>query len=197
MNLPTPSVRHLGLIALLVAAVAHHSEAVSANGRFDFAGTGSGVQTGGINTLTFNNPMIFTFGSGDFSGIPGGTPAAFAPISWTGTGMSATLVGSSSPEWTIVSGGTTYQFSLLSLTNAGMDASQVFLAGLGVVTLSGAIARDPTPYSFLFQGTGIGFSYTISVLSVPEPKTVALLAFGGAALGIWRRRRSQPIQQFI
>jgi hypothetical protein len=180
---------------LLVAAVAHHSEAVSANGTFAFAGTGSGMQTGGTSTLTFNNPMIFTFGSGDFSGLSG-TPAAFAPISWTGTGMSATLVSSGSPEWTIVSGGTTYQFSLLSLTSASMDPSQFFLAGLGVVTLSGAIARDPTLHSFLFQGSRDVFSYTISVLSVPsvpEPKAVAFLAFGAAALVIWRRRRSQRI----
>jgi hypothetical protein len=192
MNLTTPSVRHLCLIALLVAAVAHHSEAVSANGTFAFAGTGSGMQMGGTSTLTFNNPMIFTFGSGDFSGLSG-TPAAFAPISWTGTGMSATLVSSGSPEWTIVSGGTTYQFSLLSLTSASMDPSQVFLVGLGVVTLSGAIVRDPTPYSLLLSGSTSINSYAISLLGVPEPKTVAFLVFGGAALVIWRRRRSQRI----
>jgi hypothetical protein len=162
------------------------AQEIPITGEVFFTGSGSGMQSGGISTLTFNNPMTFTFGTGDYSVISPGTPATFAPISWTGSGPSAMLTAPVTPEWTIIFGGSTYQFDLLAVSSATMTSTEVSLTGTGVAFISGTINRDPTPRLFSLEGTGTGFTYTIAV---PEPQTIALLVSGVAVALLWARRR--------
>ena len=186
MNTYTQYLKHLCLAAVMLAtATTQHAQEIPITGGAFFIGSGSGMQSGGISTLTFNNPMTFTFGSGDYSVITSGTPATFAPISWTGSGPSAMLTAPVTPEWTIIFGGSTYQFSLLAVSSATMTSTEVSLSGTGVATISGATTRDPTPYQFSLEGTGSGFNYTITV---PEPQTIALLVSGVAVVLLCARR---------
>ena len=190
MNKYTQYLKHLCLAAVMLAtAPTQHAQEIPITGAAFFTGSGSGMQSGGISTLTFNNPMTFTFGTGDYSVIMPGTPATFAPISWTGSGTSAMLTAPVNPEWTIIFGGSTYQFSLLALSSGTMTSTGVSLTGTGVATVSGATTRDPSPYQFSLEGTGSGFNYTIVV---PEPQTIALLV-SGVAVVLWWARRCQRI----
>ena len=189
MNKYTQYLKHLCLAAVMLAtAPTQHAQEIPITGAAFFTGSGSGMQSGGISTLTFNNPMTFTFGTGDYSVITPGTPATFAPISWTGSGPSAMLTAPVTPEWTIIFGGSTYQFDLLAVSSATMTSTGVSLTGTGVATVSGATTRDPTPYQFSLEGTGSGFNYTIAV---PEPQTIALLVSGVAVVLLWARRRQR------
>ena len=186
MNKYTQYLKHLCLAAVtLTTATTQHAQEIPITGEAFFTGSGFGMQSGGISTLTFNNPMTFTFGTGDYSVITPGTPATFAPISWTGSGPSAMLTAPVTPEWTIIFGGSTYQFDLLAVSSATMTSTGVSLSGTGVATVSGATTRDPTPYQFSLEGTGSGFNYTIAV---PEPQTIALLVSGVAVVLLWARR---------
>ena len=189
MNKYTQYLKHLCLAAVMfTTATTQDAEEIPITGEAFFTGSGFGMQSGGISTLTFNNPMTFTFGTGDYSVITPGTPATFAPISWTGSGPSAMLTAPVTPEWTIIFGGSTYQFSLLALSSGTMTSTGVSLTGTGVATVSGATTRDPTPYQFSLEGTGSGFNYTIAV---PEPQTIALLISGVAVVLWWARRRQR------
>src|SRR5437879_6879697 len=90
MNKYTQYLKHLCLAAVMLAtATTQDAEEIPITGAAFFTGSGFGMQSGGISTLTFNNPMTFTFGTGDYSVITPGSPATFAPISWSGDGQSA------------------------------------------------------------------------------------------------------------
>jgi hypothetical protein len=88
---------------------------------------------------------------GDYLGIPSGTTANWAPISWSGSGVNAMLVSTNTPEWTIVFAGTAYQFNLQSLDNATMNTGAFALSGTGVATMTGALNREPTLYRFTLR----------------------------------------------
>ncbi|MDQ6626493.1 MAG: VPDSG-CTERM sorting domain-containing protein [Verrucomicrobiota bacterium] len=185
----------LGTAALMSGMMSQSAQAIPINGSIGFNGSGFGTQSGGTSTLTFNNPMTVDIRQGDYTGIPTGTSATFAPISWTGSGTSAVLTSSNSPEWTIVFGGTTYQFSLLSLTSATLTGGAVSLQGNGIATIAGAINRDPTFASFSVQGTGNNFTFTIVQSStsangqaVPDGGS-AIALLGVAVMGIEVLRR--------
>jgi len=185
----------LGTAALVSGLLSQSAQAVPINGSIGFNGSGSGTTTGATSTLTFNNPMTVDIRIGDYAGIPVGTTANFAPISWTGSGNSAVLTSANSPEWTLTSGGTTYTFNLLSLTNASLQAGAVSLSGQGVATISGAINRDPTFATFSVQGTGNSFTFTIvqsstsaSGRAVPDGGS-AIALLGAAVMGLEVLRR--------
>ena len=188
MNKSTRRATRLCLLAIALATIGR-ANAIPIVGSTQFSGTATGMQSGGISTLTLDNPMTFTFGTVDYSGIASGTPAVFAPISWTGSGFAAMLTSSNNPEWTIVAGGTTYQFSLLSLSSATMTSTGFSLVGGGISTITGGINRDPTFTEFTLQGTGSGFNYTIGV--VPEPEAIVFLALGAAVLLLFAKRRQR------
>lgn len=163
MRLPSTAFALLALTASLSGFANQNAHAVPINGSLGFNGSGSGSQAGGISTLTFNNSGTVDIRIGDYVGIPSGTPVNFAPISWSGSGTSAVLTSSNSPQWTVTSGGVTYQFSLLSLVNATINPATgtVSLSGRGTATISGAINRDPTSANFSVAGTGTNLTFNI------------------------------------
>lgn len=198
MKLSQTALAVLAAAALASGLISQSAQAIPINGSIGFNGSGFGTQTGGTSTLTFNNPMTVDQHLGDYSPIPSGTTANFAPISWTGTGTGAVLTSSNSPEWTITFNGTTYQFNLLSLTDATMNAAAgtVSLSGTGVATIAGAVNRDPTFANFSVQGTGNNFTFTIVQSStsangaaVPDGgSAIALLGVAVMGLEVLRRK---------
>jgi len=186
----------LGTALVMSGLLSQSAQAVPINGSIGFNGSGFGSTSGGTSTLTFNNPMTVDMKFGDYAGIPSGTTANFAPISFTGSGNTAVLTSSNSPQWTLTSGGTTYRFNLLSLTTATLASTTVSLSGQGVATISGAINRDPTFASFSVQGTGNSFTFTIiqsstsaSGQQVPDGgSAIALLGVAVMGLEVLRRK---------
>ena len=82
MNKYTQYLKHLCLAAvMLTTATTQDAEEIPITGEAFFTGSGFGMQSGGISTLTFNNPKTFTFGTGDYSVITPGTPAIWFSIS--------------------------------------------------------------------------------------------------------------------
>jgi hypothetical protein len=176
------------LIAAFVGVSTHAVEAVPINGSIDFSGNASGTQNGATSTLTFANPRSVTSRTGDYLGVPLGTTANWAPISWTGSGTNAVLTPGPQLEWQFTVNGTTYNFTLASLSSATMTSNMVSVVGSGILTISGAFNRDPTNGTFNVQGTGSNFVFSIGQ-SVPETgSAVALLAIASAGLESLRRK---------
>ncbi len=190
----------LGTAALMSGFLSQSAEAAAINGSIGFNGSGFGSQSGGTSTLTFNNPMTVDIRTGDYGpsggNVPMGTTANFAPIKWTGSGNSAVLTSSNSPEWIFTVAGTTYSFNLLSLTSATMTGGAVSLQGTGVSFITGAFNRDPTFATFSVQGTGNNFTFEIvqsstsnSGQAVPDGgSAIALLGIGVMGLEVLRRK---------
>ena len=146
----------VGSAALISGLLAENARAQAVTGSIGFHGGATITQGGGTSTFTFGNPWSVEIRTGDYSGIPMGTAANFAPISWSGSGTSAVLTSNNSPEWTINFGGTTYQFSIISLSSATtalvMGQPAVSIIGTGIATIGGAINRQPTYITFAVQG---------------------------------------------
>jgi hypothetical protein len=176
------------LVATFVRVSIHDADGVPINGSIGFSGTAVGTQSGGTSTLTFNNPMSVTSSTGDYSGVALGTPANWAPINWSGSGPGAILVPGPQVEWQFTANGTSFRFTLASLQSATMSSGAVNLHATGILTMTGAINRDPTNGTFNVQGTGNNFVFTIGQ-AVPETgSAVALL--GLAVVGLEMLRRS-------
>ena len=189
MNKLSKSVLPL-LVAGFLRVSIYDVEAIPINGSINFSGTAVGTQSGGTSTLTFNNPMLVTSRTGDYAaaGVPLGTPANWAPISWTGSGTGAALTPGAQLEWQFTSGGTTFQFTLIALQSATMTSNTLTLAGSGILTMNGAFNRDPTNGSFSFQATGNNFTFRIGQ-AVPESgSTIRFLPLALAGLELLRRR---------
>src|SRR4051812_8184326 len=139
-----------GILTIIVTAsvmsgwCGHNAGAAAVNGSIGMDGGGSATTSGSMHTLTFNNPMTTFVRTGDFNGVPLGQPVKFAPMSWFGSGNNAFLTSNNSPEWTINFAGTAYQYSIISVINAVIAQGGVSIVGEGVITISGAITRDPT-----------------------------------------------------
>jgi hypothetical protein len=182
--------------ALLLSLLSLTAQAAPIVGSIGFDGTGSGSTIAGTSTLTFGNPMTVGARIGDYAGVTQPQTVVFAPISWTGSGLTAVLTSVNSPEWTFTQAGTTYSFSLLSLQDATMSQGAVSLSGSGISTISGVINRDATFATFSAQGTGNGFTFQIVQASntsvgqaVPDGgSTVALLGLAIMGLAVVRRK---------
>ena len=212
----TPTLLVLAAIAAVASPLLSQSaQAVAVTGTIGFNGNATGSQVGGASgtsTITFHGPMAVDLRTGDYSGIPVGTTTTFAPISWTGSGTSAVLTSTNTPEWTINFGGTTYQYSIVRLYSAvvgtfmGTEAFNVY--GDGIATISGAFNREPTYLTFSLQGLGGDTFFTIlpdtcipgqcsgGPRLVPEGGSpLTLLVMGFAALAVlsprWRTTRAQ------
>jgi len=156
------------------------------------------AQSGGTTTVTFNNPMHVDFSTDDYTGTIG-SAVNFNPISWTGTGASAVLTSSNSPEWSFTIGLTTYSFDLTHLTSASFGAGNpnaVALSGEGLAKITGF---DDTFATFSLQGTGKGLTFTIlqasntAVPNVPDSgSALALLGLGLIAIEGMRRKLTSP-----
>ena len=203
-----------GLLAFACAAFvaglfAATAEAIPVHGGIAFIGSASGSQSTvmGVtsSTLTFNNPMTVNSRGGDYLGVPPGLLVDFAPISWIGQGNTAVLASNNNPEWMFDHGGSTYRMSLLSLHHGTLDLSTgvVSLSGAGLVFITGAIQRDPSPAFFDVQGFLNNLSFTVltagtcnincgpPAVLVPESgSAVVLLALGVMALILFCRGSS-------
>jgi hypothetical protein len=191
----------LGSAFFSYCILSQSAHAVPISGSIGFHGGATITQAGGTSTLTFTNPLQVDIRMGDYNGIPSGTPVALAPISWTGSGLSAVLVSNNSPEWTINFGGSIYQYSILALQAAFVDTTSgaFSLQGAGFGTISGAINREPTSSTFSIQGIGSQVTFTIVQASgcgcgIPRAtpdggSAIALLGLATAGLEVLRRTR--------
>ena len=185
-----------GALALAALPLA---QAVPIDGTIGFAGFG-GVTTGATNTVTLN-PVQVSYVSGDYAGIsPFFSQATFLPISFIGTGASATLMnGPVEPLWQITAGSIDYRFNLNSLSYANISSNGLnsfTLMGFGTAYMTG---RDATEGNFVIGGFGSNLSFqfasgfgTANGTAVPDGgSTVALLGFAlvGVA-GLHRKLRS-------
>lgn len=182
------------LVALALGAFCQQAGATPINGSLGFFATAnsSGSVSSGTSTITFGNPVETSIAMGDYSGVPALTMTNFASISWTGSGTSAVLTSSNTPEWTFTVAGITYSFDLLSLSSASLDANAVSLHGMGTAHITG---KDDTISSFAVEGTGGNFTFTIVQASnssagvVPDSgSAVALLGLGLLGLEVVRRK---------
>jgi hypothetical protein len=152
------------------------------------------AQGGGTTTVTFNNPLHVDFGTDDYFTTPG-SAVNFNPISWTGSGGSAVLTSSNSPEWSFNIGLITYSFDLTQLTSASFgpgNPNALSLSGEGLAKITGF---ENTFATFSLQGTGKGLTFTIiqasntAVPSVPDTgSALALLGLGLVVLEGLRRK---------
>jgi VPDSG-CTERM motif len=173
------------------------TRAVTIDGTIGFAGFGS-ITTGATNTVSFYNPVQISYASGAYSGAPPlFTQAAFNPISYVGSGGSATLTAPVAPLWSFNSGSTSYSFNLNSLSYADISSySGLYsfsMMGYGTANITG---YDATLGNFVIGGSGQNLSFqfisgsgTANGTAVPDSgSTVALLGFALITVGALSRR---------
>jgi hypothetical protein len=196
--------KNLNLLTLIVSitlgvAATPQARATQISGTIGFSSaphlTGGHVgQSGGTTTVTFNNPMQVDFATDDYTGTVG-SAVNFNPISWTGSGASAVLTSSNSPEWSFNIGLTTYSFDLTHLTSASFgpgNPNALALSGEGVAKITGF---EDTFATFSLQGTGKGLTFTIlqasntAVPNVPDSgSALVLLGLGLVAIEALRTK---------
>ena len=173
---------------VLAIVASPHARATPINGTIGFTSApsltaGQVTQSGGITTVTFDNPIRVDFGTGNYMATVG-SAVDFHPISWSGSGGSAVLTSSNNPEWSFTIGAITYSFDLPDLISASFhpgSPTSLSLSGDGVVKITGF---ENTFATFALQGTGERFTFTIlqaSNTAIPTPddgSAVALLGFG-------------------
>lgn len=131
--------------------------------------------------------------SGVYGSIPGGTPATFAPFTFSPSPASPLQL------WTFTVGATTYSFDVTSVTT---DIQNVYSGGIAYLNVGGTgvgyvTGYSPTPATWSVTGTTANSgSLTItigsSVNAVPEPSAMALALAGLVAGGIFFRRQLKP-----
>ena len=186
----------VGMFAVTIASLT--AQAAIFTGQINFVGGATIDQPIGSAT-TFESffgpsgsggPVVQAGGglpSGAYAGVPGGTAATFsAPFDFASPTLPFGL-------WTFTFGSTTYSFQVNTVT-VDQQIAGVFInvGGTGTGTITG---YDPTPEGWTITGTSVspgGLTITIgnSVIAVPEPSTVALIALGVSALGVALRRKS-------
>jgi len=165
------------------------------SGTISFSGTSmaSGPSGQGVTTVSFADNWSFVAGTGIYSSILPGTPAAFNSFSFTGDGTSVSLTAPVVSLWSLTFAGNTYSFDLLSLTNGHVEQGAMGFTGAGLLHATG---YDDTLGSFSMSGTGNDFTYTLSfvtVSAVPEATSlipIAVLMIGVALWETCRRRRA-------
>jgi hypothetical protein len=174
-----------GLMLLAGAAASVHAQGVMASGTI--VGSGSGPY---IYDLTFNNASGATspIGSVWYAWIPGlfylpGVPtSASAPAGWTASIQSRSVqFFANSAANDIAAGGSLSGFRY----QAAFSPAQLAAAeNSGVsVAYSGGIFSDP------------GVTFTVQIVAVPEPSSLALLLAGTAGLYLVGRRRQRGRRQ--
>jgi len=176
------------VFTVLAIVASPHARATPINGTIGFTSApsltaGQVTQSGGITTVTFDNPIRVDFGTGNYMATVG-SAVDFHPISWSGSGGSAVLTSSNNPEWSFTIGAITYSFDLPHLMSASFQPgspTSLSLSGDGLVKITGF---EDTFATFALQGTGERFTFTIlqaSNTAIPTPddgSAVALLGFG-------------------
>lgn len=123
-----------------------------------------------------SNPgVLASTETGNYLGIPNGTPAAFTPFTFN------PAAGSVIPLWTLTIGATTYSFDATSVTVAYQDSYFLDIAGTGVAHITGMQDTAGTWSITDTGGNGSEPVFTFGAATqvgpiVPEPSTMAILA---------------------
>jgi hypothetical protein len=201
MNKKSRFIAALGALAF-GAYAAQAVPATITGGISFFFGGGTASSAAGTTTISFDNNQTVVGGTGDYLGVPFGTPATFTSVSYTGTGAGAKLTGPILPEWTLtLADGTTYSFDLLSLDNGdtgiGQFSASTVISGTGVAHITG---KTPTTANWNLIGFGGGdgalffflnatsASGTASGIAAPDGGLTAIL-LGLGFLGVAGLRR--------
>lgn len=136
-----------------------NSVPVSVTGTLEQADVGGSIAFNSVLTNTFGN-----FGRVLLSLTPG-----------------ATFVLGSVED---INGGT----PAAALTGGGSGAEVVPAGGVDEIYLGDVFTNGLTDWRIQFAGLDIGDSFTLSISSVPEPASLALVLGGIALLGVARRR---------
>ena len=123
------------LVALVAVGLVAPQQAEASSINMD--GMGAITSSGGETTFA-SSAFFVTDSHGPFAPLFGAF-ATFKPITWTGTGSSAHLVGGPIiGEWVAVGGGTSAQFDFTSLTFAMATAHDLSIIGKGTVFATGS-----------------------------------------------------------
>jgi hypothetical protein len=206
------------LVAALSCSLAAVSTSSAQSASFSY-NDGNGVPNAGIYTpgssFTFSISLAFTAG-GAINNLEGlsywfqqnqASPFNFAITSRDVTGSQFTDLQTPSltyPQSLVPSNAKDLGALLPGLT--GIGSGNYFIANItisidplaapGVYTLQNVISGGKT--AFIFNDAGTGFAipaatYTVTVLPVPEPSTVAFVGIGLAGLLGFARRRSARV----
>ena len=151
------------------------------------------TQIDDITTVTFDTTMLSVFVTKDYAGAAG-QAVNFAPISWSGSGASAVLISSNTPEWSFTIDTKTYSFDLLHLTSASFHGGKHNSLGLSGDGLASITGFGKTPASFSLRGTGQGSAFIIfhasdTATSIPDGES-GLALFGSALIALTGFRRA-------
>jgi hypothetical protein len=152
-------------------------------GQITFQGNSSITQSGNENTLTFNNPWLVVAASGIYIGAQGFN-ATLQPITWTGSGSSAMLVGGTiNPQWNVhgPSPSIFWSFALQSLTSATLNNGNLNLFGEGFTNAHSPQVGFVSQFAriHITRGPAGGVAITQTPLQVPETgSAVCLLGIG-------------------
>lgn len=189
----------------LVLASFTSANAAGLNGSFAFTGlsaTINGTNLSNTTIFTFSNFLATSNGTGNFTGVLGGSTFFTGPNAPTQTGIlnvssPAAMAGFSITNanfGTFVASNTAFNMILSQNANF-MDVQLV-----GVFTPSGTLSGfDPTPadvrVSFNFSGSSVSSAFTLTTPTpIPEPSTYALGAIGTLVMGAVARRKRQAKQ---
>ena len=169
------------LMALALTCV---SLAVPINGDIQFQGPVTVGSAGGTTTVTFGAPQTVIGTLGDYNGVTG--VANFAPsLSFTGTGLGASLVPQVNSLWTIDG----WSFDLTAIESGVFtDATLNSIAIIGSGWAHGPAGFDSTAAVWSLQGSSGSLvfqlsSNTTSAAGVPDGGSTAIL-IGAGLLGM-------------
>ncbi|HYG25190.1 MAG TPA: hypothetical protein VEH04_20670 [Verrucomicrobiae bacterium] len=162
----------------------------------EIAFTGGATLNGPIDTATAFTSIFGPLGpgadvpvvgggpTGNYAGVPGGTPVSFTPFAFDAP------IGSPTQLWTFSVGPTTYSFDITSVTIALQGSGFLHLTGEGIAHITGQLSTPAT-----WSITDVGFNGPVftfgNIAVVPEPSINALLAGFGAVFLVFRYRSKQ------
>jgi hypothetical protein len=174
------------LVALVAVGLVARQQAEASFINMDGIGV-SAPPSGGETTFAPHPQGTFVVTSvfGPFGPLFG-AEATFKPITWTGSGSSAVLVGGPIiGAWVAFNSDGQAQFDLTSLTFAEATPNDLTLTAKGTVFVTGLTTLPPTPATLTIftESSFVDFEYNVSALTETTPtpdggSTLGLLAVG-------------------